>query len=582
MGPSRLLRVPWISLVVVCGLALAGAWPATGLAAAAAKWGQGIEAALPTGAAASPGVMLTSISCPSAGNCGAIGAYYDKNGDRQGVLLTEISGKWGPGVMAQLPGTATSPQFVTPDSISCPSAGNCTAVGTYTDINGTDGVFLTQTRGTWARGLLARLPLHGSNDAVTLHSVSCPSVGNCSVVGDFADGNLGVQALVFSETAGHWARGGVVALPNNAMAANQNSDLNSVVCPSNGNCTAVGFYADTAGNFQPLVLSEGSGKWAAGKEPAIPTDAGAPGGAWLNSVSCPSAGNCGAVGYYYGGNLEHGLGLMLTETAGTWARGVRALLPAGANSVPMVNLRSVSCSAPGRCTAVGLYSDTSGYVQGLLLTQASGKWARGVKATLPANAGGVQGVDLRSVSCSSAGNCSAVGIYYDSVQNTFGVRLNQGSGKWAPGFEAGLPTNADGSRQDVEMRSVSCTSSGNCNAVGSYRDRSGNSVGLLLGTVIPPPKNTARPVISGPPKVSLVLKTTTGKWSSLYPLVYAYRWERCSATGRGCNKITGATKSSYRLTSADTGHKITVMVTATDPAHQMANSTATPVGPVKK
>jgi hypothetical protein len=95
-----------------------------------------------------------------------------------------------------------------------------------------------------------------------------------------------------------------------------------------------------------------------------------------------------------------------------------------------------------------------------------------------------------------------------------------------------------------------------------------------------PPRNTVRPVISGTPKSGQTLTTTTGTWASPSNVTYGYRWLRCSSTGTSCVIITGATASSYLLTSADVGHKLTVSVTATDVEGQAGSASAPPVGPV--
>jgi hypothetical protein len=84
-------------------------------------------------------------------------------------------------------------------------------------------------------------------------------------------------------------------------------------------------------------------------------------------VSCPSAGNCAAAGYYASSNL--GQGLLLTESSGTWGQGVEAQLPANSNpSVQSVTIDSLSCSSVGNCGAGGSYIDSSGNQQGLLFT----------------------------------------------------------------------------------------------------------------------------------------------------------------------------------------------------------------------
>ena len=76
-------------------------------------------------------------------------------------------------------------------------------------------------------------------------------------------------------------------------------------------------------------------------------------------MSCASAGNCSAVGYYVD-NSGHPEGLLLAETAGTWATGVEASPPANAAPNPVVLLSSVSCPSVGNCSAVGNYTDSLG------------------------------------------------------------------------------------------------------------------------------------------------------------------------------------------------------------------------------
>jgi hypothetical protein len=95
-----------------------------------------------------------------------------------------------------------------------------------------------------------------------------------------------------------------------------------------------------------------------------------------------------------------------------------------------------------------------------------------------------------------------------------------------------------------------------------------------------PPFNTVRPVISGTLKSGQTLTTTVGTWTSPSAVSYSYRWVRCTSSGTACVTITGATGSSYQLTSADVGHDLAVAVTATDQEGQAGNASAKPVGPV--
>src|SRR5579862_3456813 len=68
-----------------------------------------------------------------------------------------------------------------------------------------------------------------------------------------------------------------------------------------------------------------------------------------------------------------------------------------------VSINAISCPSPGNCSAVGSYGDSFGLAaEGLLLTEKAGHWAPGVEAILPANAASEPGVSLNSVSCASA------------------------------------------------------------------------------------------------------------------------------------------------------------------------------------
>ena len=95
--------------------------------------------------------------------------------------------------------------------------------------------------------------------------------------------------------------------------------------------------------------------------------------------------------------------------------------------------------------------------------------------------------------------------------------------------------------------------------------------------------NTGKPVsrvrssISGETLEGQTLTAATGIWEGAPTLTYTYRWERCSATGGSCSTISGETKSTYVLGSADVGYTIRVAVTATNSSGS-ASSTSTITG----
>lgn len=78
------------------------------------------------------------------------------------------------------------------------------------------------------------------------------------------------------------------------------------------------------------------------------------------------------------------------------------------------------------------------------------------------------------------------------------------------------------------------------------------------------PMNTSPPTISGTAEEGLELTASTGSWTGLEPMTYAYQWRRCDASGSGCASVAGANSSTYVLTSADVGGTMRVVVTASN------------------
>jgi hypothetical protein len=98
------------------------------------------------------------------------------------------------------------------------------------------------------------------------------------------------------------------------------------------------------------------------------------------------------------------------------------------------------------------------------------------------------------------------------------------------------------------------------------------------------PGNTALPTISGTAKDGQTLTSTTGTWSGS-PTSYARVWQRCDTAGANCVAISGATATTYLLTSTDVAKTIRVKVTATNAsgsgnASSAATATVTAAAPV--
>lgn len=462
------------------------------MASGNANWAPGVEAALPSGAVQNPySLSVPSVSCASPGGCVAVGEFLDKNAHFQGLVLVQSAGRWGVGKAANLPTNAAADPNAALSGVSCRSPGNCSAVGTYRDGSvHTQGLLLSESAGVWSTGVEAKLPSNaGPDPVVSLAAVSCGSSGNCAAVGSYLDSMGHRQGLLLDESSGTWGTGLEVGLPG-TPAPDPSVAVSSVSCAAPRDCTAVGSFQDSSMHYQGLLLTESSGVWGTGVEAAPPTDVGSNPGVIVSSASCWSPGNCAAVGRYLDGS-SNSRGLLLSESSGTWAPGTETRLPSSVGSNPNASLNSVSCPAARSCVAVGGYEDSSSHAQGLLLTQTNGAWATGVEASPPANHAGNPSVSLSSVSCASAGSCSAVGDYADSAMRQQGLLLTQSASKWAVGVQAGVPNNA-APNPGVALESVSCPSAGNCAASGIYHDTSGAEQGLLVGATPASPKLTLR------------------------------------------------------------------------------------------
>lgn len=372
-------------------------------------WGTAAEvpgsAALNTGGAAG----IDAVSCATAGDCSAGGHYNDGSG-YQVFVVSEVNGVWG--TAAEVPGSAALNSGVGAlSSISCASPGNCAAGGRLGSLSTEQAFVVSQVNGVWGNAVVVpgSAALNTANFA-GVDSVSCASAGDCSAGGFYTEsGTFNQQGFVVTETGGTW--GNAAELPSSALNVGGFAQIDSVSCSSAGNCDAGGFYNDGSG-YQALVASQVSGTWDGGE--ALPGSAtlNVGGHAEIRSVSCSSDGACGAVGYYTDGS-HHGQGLLATEVNGAWtaqaAPGL-AVLNAGGHAV----LESVSCPAAGGCSAGGYYQDASGATQPAVISQANGTWqkAQELPGSGTLNSGGQAGL-YQGVSCASAGHCGMGGFYTD-------------------------------------------------------------------------------------------------------------------------------------------------------------------------
>jgi hypothetical protein len=107
----------------------------------------------------------------------------------------------------------------------------------------------------------------------------------------------------------------------------------------------------------------------------------------------------------------------------------------------------------------------------------------------------------------------------------------------------------------------------------------GSAASDVVGPVLPTaPVESSAPVISGTAQQGGALSVSTGGWSN-DPTAYSYAWQDCDSTGSSCATIAGAASNTYKLTAADIGSYVGVIVTASNSGGKNP-ATSDVVGPV--
>ena len=378
------------------------------------------------------------------------------------------SGSWT-ATEAPLPADGVSGSLST---VSCISATSCLAAGNYTDSSGDiQGLLLTGSGTSWTPAEAPLPPNAGADPFVELKAVACNSGSSCVAVGSYVDSSIDEFGLLLTGSGTSWTAT-EAPVPANARL-NPGVVLNGVACPTATACVAIGQYIDSSGNEQGLLLTGSGTSWTAVEAPLPANAAVTVQVAELNAVACPTATSCITTGYYTPNSSGSFLGLLLTGSGTSWTA-VEAPLPSDASSTPGVGLPAVACASSTSCVATGEYQDSSGDLQGLLLTGSGTSWAA-TEAPLPSSAPVSHDAYLSAVACASVSECVAAGNYgVGGFGQPFFVT---GSGTSWTAPNPPLPADASG---QSELYATACPATSSCVIAGEYTDSSGNSQGLLI------------------------------------------------------------------------------------------------------
>jgi len=299
-----------------------------------------------------------------------------------------------------------------------------------------------------AAGAVSRPAHSAAATAGQLHGVWCASASDCVAVGDHfsAEGGLG-EALIERWNGSTWS---VVPSPSPAHFPHSGAELDGVTCVSANDCLAVGWYLFSHSQNRELPFSV---RWNGSRWAIVPSPSPNPNpqnGSLLAGVACPAAAECWAVGLM---PLRSGTVSLTERWNGTkWAV---VTTPSSTDG----QLAAAACATGSDCLAVG--NDDSGFALGQLWN--GSKWL----AEKPVRPGGVTRSAFEAVSCPGPA-CVAVGNDVTAGRPVVSLAEGWTDTKWTV-----QPTPNPSGAKFTFLHGVSCASDSNCWAAGEWGSPTG-------------------------------------------------------------------------------------------------------------
>ncbi|HET9199267.1 MAG TPA: hypothetical protein VFN92_13555 [Solirubrobacterales bacterium] len=348
--------------------------------------------------------------------------------------------------------------------VSCPSAGNCVAVGTFESFSSTDPK-VSAERWDGTSWTAIEPPLPAGTLLSELRGVSCVAVNNCIAVGFATSGVSAARPLIMKWNGSTWTE---VSAGSQLPAGSQHV-LNDISCPAANSCEAVGYSIPSSGALKTLAMHWDGSVWTvrASANPKWPGSVATKEDMVLAGVDCASATFCKAVGRIstsFGGRP-----LIERLNGSEWLS--ETTQPPSSNVDTALN--DVSCPTTAMCVAVGnastaasapFPSPEAAFIQLWNGSQWSFDWAPSANET-----GAAMG--LGAVSCSSPTSCRAVGA---------GGRGVRWTGKDWRLQAAKLPL-LSASPTSGQSGGISCPTAAECHSVGSYQNTAGIAQRLTQG-----------------------------------------------------------------------------------------------------
>jgi hypothetical protein len=387
---------------------------------------------------------LQAASCTTGSACTASGYYENAASDRATLAERWNGTEWA----IQSTPAPTKAEGTILYRVSCSTASACTAVGEYrvvSEYEDTEPVYAALAeRWNGTEWYAQYVPIPSGAPESYLQGISCASATACMATGGYYTGEGKLTSLAESWNGTEWK---IDTVPNPSGA--KASVLHVVSCKTATECTAAGSYESSGGVYETLAERWNGSEW---KVQTTPNPSGAK-ESLFKGVSCASSTSCLADGYY---KNSEGVYETLSEM---WSGSEWKIESTPDPGTKGNYLSGVSCTSSTACEANGWYYDTAGAEMTLAQVWNGKEWKT---QTTPNPAGAVFSI-LDGVSCYSSTNCTASGVYANSVDNLVTLAEHWNGVEWKVQATAN-PSGATTS----ELEGLSCTSVTVCTATGLY------------------------------------------------------------------------------------------------------------------
>jgi hypothetical protein len=340
---------------------------------------------------------LSGITCLSSDDCWAIGQHF--NTSQRGYINEQtVIDNWNGSAWSTVPSPSAVQGNSTLASVSCVSHSSCFAVGQSLLRRPNYGYYELILHWNGMAWSLEPSPISATTAETSLSGIQCFSSGYCFAVGKSVSkiGYSDLQTLVEEWNGSTWS---VIPSPN--VSGTLTNGLVALSCTGQASCVAVGeaFLLNNIG----LTAAE---RWNGVSWTMVNSASPTKGINTLDSVSCATPSTCFAVG---DANTDpfssSGYVSMIQEWNGvSWQ-----LVPSPNTGADNNLLQSVSCPGASLCFAVGDYQPKPGESTSLTLIE---KWNGTSWSVTRSPNGGVPaaGFDLfNAITCVSPSDCLAVG-----------------------------------------------------------------------------------------------------------------------------------------------------------------------------